>query len=147
MKLASHFGKRHKALCFLLTLLFLLHDTTSVASDKVTHGWFEPHCDGASFYLSKVEGLSVKQMLILNLRQHLPWWDYQPDETWKDVYAEQCSPDQKCKEAAHARLWLDNVGANHKRISGKYEVDFQGKHLEGKFLLKYRKSKPLWVCM
>jgi hypothetical protein len=34
-------------------------------------GRFSPHCDGASFYLTKVDGLSSQQKLNLNVRYAL----------------------------------------------------------------------------
>ena len=68
-------------------------------------GWFSPHCDGASFYLSDVDGLSSGEKLNLNLRQQFTWSTHRPQETWENVFAERCTPERKCESAAHARIW------------------------------------------
>jgi hypothetical protein len=112
---------------------------------KAASGRFSPHCDGASFYLSKIDGLPSEQKINLNLRQHFSWWNYRPQEVWEDVYAERCTPLGKCEAASHARIWLDKAGPKDKRVSGKYELDLGGQHLEGNFLLKYRNDKA-WLC-
>jgi len=110
-------------------------------------GWFSPHCDGASFYLSKVNGLSSEQELILNMRHYaLSWWSYRPQEVWEDVHAEQCISAGKCQAATHARIWLSKGNPSDKRVSGEYEADFGGQHLSGKFLVKYRKEKTASIC-
>jgi hypothetical protein len=132
-----------------LQLLFaavLLHACFSTLwAAKGASGWFSPHCDGASFYLSKVEGLPSKQKINLNLRQHFPWWNYRPQEVWEDVYAERCTSIGKCEAATHARIWLDKAGPKDKHVSGKYEMDFGGEHLAANFLVKYRNDKT-WLC-
>jgi hypothetical protein len=45
---------------------------------KAASGRFSPHCDGAGFYLSKIDGLPSEQKINLNLRQHFSWWNYHP---------------------------------------------------------------------
>jgi hypothetical protein len=69
----------------------------------------------------------------------LPWWNYRPQELWEHVHSERCSSAAKCEAATHARIWLDKGNVKFKRVSGKYDVDFGGQHLEGTFLVKYRK--------
>jgi hypothetical protein len=109
-------------------------------------GRFSPHCDGASFYLSKVDGLPIGQTLVLNIRQfNMSWWTYRPQEVWTDVYAARCSPARKCEVASHARVWLNKVGPKDKHASGKYEVEFGGQHLAGEFSVKYHNDKT-WIC-
>jgi hypothetical protein len=108
-------------------------------------GWYSPHCDGASFYLSTVDGLASDQKLNLNLRQRHTWWSYRPQEIWEDVYAERCTSEGKCEPATQARIWLDKGSPNDRRVSGKYEVDFGAQHLSGRFVTKYRKGKG-WIC-
>jgi hypothetical protein len=114
---------------------------------KAASGWFSPHCDGASFYLSKVDGLPAGQKLILTVRQYaLSWWNCSPREVWEDVSAERCFSGGKCELAAHARIWLDKGNPTDKRVSGKYDANFAGQHLEGSFLVKYRKENAAWLC-
>jgi len=51
-------------------------------------GWFSPHCDGASFFLIKVDGLPAAQQLNMTMRQYaLPWCPSRPQALWEDVYA------------------------------------------------------------
>jgi hypothetical protein len=33
-----------------------------------------------------------------------------------------------------------------RKVSGKYAVDFDGQHLEGQFVVKYRKHNPPLMC-
>jgi len=107
-------------------------------------GLFSPLCDGASFYLSKVDGRRPGQKLNLRMYHYaLPWWNYRSREVWEDVYAERCFSTGKCETAAHARIWLDKGDPEDKRVSGKYEVDFARQHLEGKFFVKYRKQDSI----
>jgi hypothetical protein len=131
-------------LLFFPALLLQVYPSTLLAAQNAS-GWFSPHCDGASFYLSKVGGLPSGQKLNLNMRHYgLPWWNYRPQEVWEDVSAERCFAARKCEAATRARIWLDKGDAKDKRVSGKYDVDFGGQHLEGKFLVKYRKQD--WIC-
>jgi hypothetical protein len=109
-------------------------------------GRFSPHCDGASFYLTKVDGLSSGQSLVLTMRHsNISWRLYRPQETWENVYAERCASTGRCEAATRARIWLNKVGPKDKRVSGKYEVDFPGQQLAGQFLVKYRRDKT-WIC-
>jgi hypothetical protein len=94
-----------------------------------------------------VEGLPSGQQLNLNIRHYaLPWWNYRPEEVWEDVFAERCFSAGKCEVATHARIWLDKGDPNDKHVLGKYHVDFGGEHLEGRFFVKYRKEKTIWLC-
>ncbi len=128
----------------LLALLLQVYPSALLAAQNAS-GWFSPHCDGASFYLSRVDGLPSGQKLNLTMRHYgLSWWNYHPQEVWDDVYAERCFSAGKCEAATHARIWLDKGDARDKRVSGKYDVDFGGQHLEGKFLAKYRRQN--WIC-
>lgn len=119
---------------------------STLLAAKDASGWFSPHCDGASFYLSKVDGLSSAQKLTMNMRHYnLSWWTYRPQEAWEEVYAERCESAGKCDAATRARIWLDKGEPKDKFVSGKYEVDFGKQHLAGKFLVKYRNDKT-WLC-
>ena len=119
---------------------------STLLAAKDASGSFSPHCDGASFFLSKVDGLPSEQNLILNMRHYaLSWWSYRPQEVWEDVYAERCSAG-KCQNATHARIWLSKGNPSDRRVSGKYEVDFGGQHFLGTFFAKYRKEKASYIC-
>lgn len=120
----------------------VLYTNLSAASAS---GRFLPHCDGASFLLSKVNGLSKHEKLRLNLRQNFDWSMYRPEEVWVDVYAARCPQVGNCESATHARIWLEKVTPQAKHVSGKYEVDFGPKHLTGQFRAKYRRDKN-YIC-
>jgi hypothetical protein len=123
-----------------LALLLQIDPLTLVAANSAS-GWFSPPCDGASFFLIKVDGLPAGQKLNMTMRHYAPSWrSYRPQELWEDVYAERCSSAAKCAAATHARIWLDKGNVKDKRVSGKYGVDFGGQHLEGTFLVTYRKQ-------
>jgi hypothetical protein len=127
-----------------LALLLQIYPLTLLAANSAS-GWFSPHCDGASFFLIKVDGLPAGQKLNITMRHYaLPWCNSRPQALWEDVYAERCSSAAKCEAATHARIWLDTGKVKDKRISGKYDVDFGGQHLEGTFHVKYRKQD--WIC-
>lgn len=108
-------------------------------------GRFERYCDGAWFYLSNVSGLPASHKLLLFFRKPtgLP---LREEGSWTEVYAKRCSPDGKCKDAISARIWLNEGASVGKRISGKYEVDFNTERLRGQFLAKEQKPTQKRVC-
>ena len=68
------------------------------------------------------------------------------------VFRDGCVPDGKCESIADGKVWIDadtpDAGHTPKRISGKYEISLNGKHLEGPFVAKRHVSKhPLRLCM
>jgi hypothetical protein len=125
-----------------LDLLFQIYPSTLSAAQNAT-GWFSPPCDGASFYLSKINGLPPGQKLNLMMRHNGLSWDIrrlQEGSFWEDVHAERCFSAGNCEPATRARIWLDKGKAKDKRVSGKYDIYFGAEHLEGQFLLRYRKQ-------
>ena len=124
-----------------LHLLFQTVLSTLSAAQNAT-GWFSPLCDGASFYLTKVNGLPPGQRLNLRIPQNGLSWENRGDlrEVWEEVHAERCFSAANCEAATHARVWLDKGKARDKRVSGRYDIYFGEEHLEGRFLLKYRKQ-------
>jgi hypothetical protein len=77
---------------FALPAMILHTSIANLAAASDALGRFSPHCDGASFYLSDVDGLPSDEKLILNIRHYsLSWWTYRlcfPREVWEDVYAQ-----------------------------------------------------------
>ena len=128
-----------------LVVLTLHTCAANLSAARYALGRFSPHCDGASFYLLKVDGLSGDEELRLNLRQNFDWSMYRPEEVWADVYAARCPHDGECEAATHARIWLEKTTPKDKHVSGKYEVDFGVQHLTGQFRAKYRKDKS-YIC-
>ncbi len=132
---------------FVLLTLVLLPCSTALSASKTASGEFSPHCDGASFYLSNVDGLSPKQKLILKMYHYaLPWWVYRPQKVWEDVDGEICGSRGKCESVTHARIWLDKGNASDSHVSGKYEVEFNSKHLAGQFFTKYLEEDERYRC-
>lgn len=130
---------------FALVLLLVHTCVSDLYAAKHTSGTFSPHCDGASFYLSHVDGLLAGEELRLNLRQNFNWSMYRPEQAWVDVYGARCPRLGKCEPATRARIWLEKTNRNDKHVSGKYQVDFGAKHLEGSFRAKYREDKN-YIC-
>ena len=60
-------------------------------------------------------------------------------------------PDGKCENMADGKVWIDATDEQDtqlKRISGKYEINLSGKHLEGTFLAKrHDRRRPLRLCL
>jgi hypothetical protein len=75
---------------------------------------------------------------------------------WSEVYVlpDGCVPDGKCKNIGSGKIWIDewdesnSANAAPKNISGKYEIELNGKHLEGTFVAKERSRRhPVRICM
>jgi hypothetical protein len=128
-----------------LVVLMLHMCAANLSAARSASGRFSPHCDGASFYLLDVDGLSGDEELRLNLRQNLDWSMYRPEEVWADVYAARCPHVGDCESATRARIWLEKTTPKDKHVTGKYEVDFGAMHLTGTFHAKYRKDKN-YIC-
>ena len=72
---------------------------------------------------------------------------------WSEIYVLPggCVPDGKCESIANGRIWIEAPAPQYtpqKHILGKYQIDLNGKILEGTFLATRRDRKhPLRVCM
>ncbi|HTU35711.1 MAG TPA: hypothetical protein VMF66_18055 [Candidatus Acidoferrum sp.] len=76
--------------------------------------------------------------------------------TWSEVvvYPAGCLPDGKCESVGRGDLWIDGqttINVEHappRHISGKYEIDLNGKRLTGSFVAKRHTTKhPVRICM
>lgn len=142
-----------------LSLIMLLHPCRLVASVSTATGDFEVYCDGVGIFLAKIDGMPAPRKLVLFSRIGFPpgtMGGYFGQGKWSDVYVLRngCVPDGKCESIADGKVWIDaseTSDAGHippKRISGKYEINLNGKHLEGHFIAKRHVSKhPLRLCM
>jgi len=129
------------------------------ASDAV--GRFEVYCDGVGIFLANIEGAPAPGKLVLFSYVSFPpgtiGGRYFGQGRWSDafVHRDGCVPDGRCESIAHGKVWIDawdtTTAADApppKRISGKYEIDLNGKHLEGRFVAKeHHRRHPLRVCM
>ena len=132
------------SLMFLLLLMLQIFSFPTSAADAIGH--FERYCDGAWFYLSNVDGLPASNKLVLFFRVAPPGLALTQGSWWTQVYAKRCSSDDKCEDATSARMWLDKGASVAKRISGKYEADFNAELLRGQFFAKERKPTQKRVC-
>jgi hypothetical protein len=131
----------------LVTLLLQTSSASAFATDS--KGYFQDDCSGTTIHITKIDRPHGGQQLVLRLNTgHLHYWYYSEESLWWDAEGKLCSVDGKCEEATHARVWVnEEKTTNYKRISGKYEVELNGQRLEGQFVVKYRKYKPLPICL
>ena len=115
---------------------------SSLAFAQDAKGWFEEYCDGASFHFEKFAGKLRPKEFVLWYRSQIRF-DYYTD--WFDVQV--CSAAQQpCDYSAKAQMKL--LQRKKRAISGRYAVDFGGKHLEGEFRFKEHRHKHLErLCM
>jgi hypothetical protein len=134
----------------LILIVLFLQIAPSPLPAADANGRYERYCDGWFFYLSNVDGLPASEKLVLFLRMNCPPCAvYTPEEVWwTNVFAQRCSADGKCKDedATSSRIWLDKGASEGKRISGKFEVDFDGQLLKGQFVTKEGKPKQVRIC-
>jgi hypothetical protein len=123
-------------------------------------GQFEVYCDGVGIFLAKIDGAPSPGKLVLFSQKSFPpgtmGGRYFGQGKWSEVYVfrDGCVPDGKCESIADGKLWIDapdmaDTGDTPpKRISGKYEINLNGKNLKGHFVTKRHISKhPLRLCM
>jgi hypothetical protein len=149
--------RRNTLLCLVALLLAALPGASSIATAS---GQFEVYCDGVGIFLSKIDGAPAPGKLVLFSYLNFPPGSmggrYLGEGKWSDVfiYRDGCIPDGKCESIAHGKVWIDawdmseTGGAPPKSISGKYEIDLNGKHLQGSFVAKEHFDKRgVRVCM
>jgi len=151
--------KSSRKYVFLSLIALLLHPWLLVASVSRASGDFEVYCDGVGIFLAKIDGMPAPRKLVSFSRIGFPpgtMGGYWGQGKWSDVYVLRngCVPDGKCESIADGSVWIDaseTSDAGHmppKRISGKYEINLNGKHLEGPFIARRHVSKhPLRLCM
>jgi hypothetical protein len=111
------------------------------------------YCDGVGIFLAKIDGAPAPRKLVLFSRLDAMGGRYIGQGKWSNVYVHRdgCVPDGKCESIADGKIWIDTTDeqdAQLKRISGKYEINLNGKHLEGSFLVKrHDRRRPLRLCM
>jgi hypothetical protein len=112
-------------------------------------GWVEEDCSGATFHIRENTHASAGQELVFRLRldgiQLGAYWGVL-GEQGLDVQGKRCSGIDSCEEGVQAKIWLHQMKRRLKKVSGKYAVDFDGQHLEGQFVVKYRKHNPPVEC-
>jgi len=146
------------SLC-LIALFLLALPLSSFAANATGH--FEVYCDGVGIFLAKIDGAPAPAKLVLFSYISFPpgtiGGRYLRQGKWSNasVYRNGCVPDGKCESIADAIVLIDAWDTPDysrepppKRISGKYEIDLKGKHLEGGFVVKeHHRKHPLRLCM
>lgn len=138
----------------LLQSALLLPTSAAAATDH-----FEIYCDGVGIFLTKIDGAPAPGKFVLFSYMSFPpgtnGGRYLGQGKWSDVavYRDWCLPDDNCVEVARGKVWIDawdtpeTSRTSPKRISGKYEIDLDGKHLEGRFVAKQHPKHPERFCM
>ncbi len=129
----------------------------SRASVTTPTGHFEVYCDGVGIFLAKIDGAPAPGKLVLFSPTSFPpgtfGGRYFEQGKWSDIYVyrDGCVPDGKCESIADGKVWIDATDKQDtqpKHISGKYEINLNGKHLKGTFLAKlHDRRRPLRLCM
>ena len=140
-------------------VLFSLSGGLFAAPVRDATGHYEIYCDGVGFFLGDIEGAPAPRKLLLFSYLGFPGGTfagrYIGEGKWSNVtvYRDGCLPDGKCEEIAKGKIWVDewDKAASDrapKHISGKYEIELNGEHLEGKFAANQHTSKhPVRICI
>jgi hypothetical protein len=144
----TQFGRIRLCLSIAVVLLAVF-PTATPARDATGH--FEMYCDGVGLFLAKVDGAPTPGKPLLFLYTGSPRIPHVPRETWRDVsvYRNGCIADGKCEVFARGKVWLaDEATRDAKRISGKYEIELRGQHLNGQFVAEQRNYRQTpRICM
>jgi hypothetical protein len=144
----SGFARVH---VFVGLIVFFVPAVPTRASAPSASGRFEVYCDGVGLFLAKIDGAPASGKLVLFSPVGGTFGgEYIGQGKWSAIYVfrDGCLPDGKCDRIANGRVWIDAPDARPKHISGKYEIQLNGKLLEGTFLAKRRVRKPpLRLCM
>jgi hypothetical protein len=133
-----------------VVVALIVQFSPSISFAAGAKGWVQEDCYASTFHLRKNDYASAGQELILRLHtQTVPLGAYlqgvQGDEGFV-AEGKRCSASGNCEEATHAKIWLNPMKGNMRHISGRYAVNFGGQHLEGEFVVKYRKPNPQLIC-
>ena len=119
-------------------------------------GHFEAYCDGVGIFLAKIDGAPAPGKLVLFSYIGCPpstlGGRYLRRGMWSNVsvFRNGCIPDGKCESIGDGKVWIDgrdradSKEAPPKLISGKYEIDLKGRHLEGGFVVEQHRTKRGW---
>jgi|SRR5271163_393098 len=131
---------------FLIALMVQAIPPASFAADG--KGWVEEDCMGSVFHLTKIDGIAISPEIILRLNcgSRIPLALCMTEAAPYEVQGKRCSGDGKCEEATQAKVWLNKGKGKIKSVSGRYIVDFNGQHLEGQFMVSYRKNRTHLIC-
>ena len=162
---ASYHGFMHKlsrigfatAYVFLSVIVLFAPPLLPIASGATATGHFEMYCDGVGIFLAKIDGAPVPGKLVLFSRMDFPPGTFGGRSfgqgKWSVIYVlrDGCVPDGKCESIADGRVLIDGFETQDtapKHISGKYDINLNGKLLEGNFVARRHDRKhALRLCM
>jgi hypothetical protein len=129
----------------LIALMLRACPLTLFAADA--NGWYEQDCEFTTFHITKVDSSPAGHVLVLVLRAPLNSLRYLTGNDWYDVLGKQCSGVGNCEYPTHSKIRLIKATGGGRRVLGSYSVDFfNGNHLEGQFVVKYREPKTMLIC-
>jgi hypothetical protein len=145
---------------FSILKIFVLAGTVTLPIRAVTEvtSKFEVYCDGLGIFLVNVDGAPAPGKLVLFSGVSFPPGTaiglVALQEKWSDAYVlpDGCVPDGKCESNGKGGVWIDKwddnaSGATPRLISGKYEIEVNGKKLRGTFAAKlFSRKKPIRLC-
>lgn len=146
--LLGHMSAMHLSLA---VLLLVAVPSAKSAGDATGH--FEMYCDGVGFFLAKVDGAPKPGKLFLFFHTGFGGFSYVPANAWENVaiYRDGYTAALHCPVLARGRIQVDNeippYGQGVTRVSGKYDFELSGQHLQGRFAAKQRVNKhPPRIC-
>jgi hypothetical protein len=130
-------------------MVLLVGSAASFAADA--KGWYDNCCDMTEFHFTRFPEQAGKDngeddLRVTLFRGRLPLVEV-PDTWWGTmgkVTGRKCDHGGNCEEAIKADLQVLRVTKSH--IWGIYVVDFNNRHLEGRFNVKYRQRRPVCIC-
>jgi hypothetical protein len=145
------------ACVFLSLIMLFVPPFLPLASAATATGHFEMYCDGVGIFLAKIDGAPTPGKLVLFSPMSFPPGTFGGRSfgqgKWSAIYVfrDGCVPDGKCESFAEGRVWIDGPytqDTTPKHISGKYEINLNGKLIEGNFFARRHDRKhPLRLCM
>src|SRR5262249_20447082 len=143
-----------------LLLWPILSSSQSATPTAQAIGRFEVYCDGVGVSLEKVDGAPEPRKLVLFSSVSFPpgtmGGAILGQGMWKTVSVLKGGrlPDGKCKSVGEGRIWIDTWDMSEsgdkapRHISGKYEIELNGKQLQGPFIARiHNRKKPIRLCM
>ncbi len=110
-------------------------------------GWYDGCCEQTDFHFTSVPGAIADGELRMRVR--IPRLPLVPTpDVWLsklgEVKGQWCVSLDSCEDVTMADIQVQR--SSKKRLWGKYVVDFNGHHLEGRFSVRFRKRVPECIC-
>ena len=144
-------NRRFRQFYLRLVAVFFVALSLPAATRDAT-GDFTVYCDGAGLFLSNVAGAPANRLVLFSRMNSPPGTmgnHYIGQGKWSyvSVLPKGCLPKGNCEGLGQGKVWIDDWNTEGtfnpvpERISGKYEVDLDAKHLAGRFVAKLNGRK------